>query len=187
MNYAPHLAGYVGPIPGPRFDRTALQARARGVYREASVGGVDAGECDQFQITWPSDVDRFKASLDPFFDATNTGVGGCPGLPETERAAWKQFYADWKAFARRKTPPFGSSNERELACTFSRRLDGFREKIKKTCAIPGPEQIEGRRGTSSDTVDLVRWATIGVVAVGAIGLLVLYTPEIKAAIAAVRK
>lgn len=153
----------------PRY-QTEVYARA------VEVGGVDAGECEQFQFTWPSDVDNFKAQLDTIFDDTDASVADCPALPALERAAWRRFFGEWKTFRAEKTPTFGSSNKREQACAFSRRLDAERAKIQKFCTIIGPEQIAGG-GTGA--IDLVKWGVIGVAVVGSVVVLAMYAPEIK--------
>lgn len=149
-------------------------------------GGVDAGLCDEFQFTWPSDVDRFKAQLTPLFAATDASIASCPAFPAEDRKAWKEFLATWTAFAARKTPTFGSSNEREQACAHARVLDGWRAKVARFCTLVGPEQIQGGSG-KTPSLDLVRWIVIGTAIAGGVGLLILYAPEIKLALGGLRR
>jgi len=161
--------------PAPR-DRTDVATVADG------VGQIHAGECDYGalgKIIWPSDVDRFKTRIHGFFENMAAAVATCPSLPAGDRAAWARFAADWLPFRARPTPTFGSANEHEHACAFSATMDRWYEHLARYCTIPGakPPTVAPKGG---DTAAIVRWAAIGAIAIGALGLLVLYAPEIKA-------
>jgi hypothetical protein len=167
------------------IDPRALMLVPRAAARPwPQIGGVDGGECDPGilpKVVWPSDVDRFKAQLDPLVRATNTSVEQCAGLSAADKQSWATFFAEWNTFAARKTPTFGSSNEWEHACSSARVVDGWRDKIQKTgCKVVGPEQIKGAE--QEKTVDMVQLVAKSAVVVAGITLLIVYAPEIKAAV-----
>jgi hypothetical protein len=134
-----------------------------------AIGGVDAGECDQpVWFGWPSDVDAFKARLGPIMEST-------------DKAAWATFIAGWRTFASQKTPLFGSRGEWVTTCTYARNLDAWIAKLKSSsCAIVGPAEIQGN--PNFGVSDTVKWLAVGTIAIAAVTGLVLYAPEIKAAL-----
>lgn len=128
------------------------------------IGGVDGGECDQsFVITWPHSVDALKARLRVVAEAFDLGVLACPELPATDRAAWATFIAEFRAFAGKETPIFGSHNEWVTACSYAHTLDAWREKLATKCNVPGPAEIKG-----TDTSP-IKWVAAAVIAVAVVG------------------
>lgn len=145
-------------------------------------GGSDAGECEEpiVKFTWPSSVDEFKARLDTVFVAVDASVRACPGMQPGDRDAWASFVATWRTFLARKTPLFGSSSEWEQTCGYAKMLDKWQERIATTgCQLLGPGQIEGRKN-APQVMDLARLLAYGAIGIGAVTLLVIYAPEIKA-------
>lgn len=152
-----------------------------------AFSGVDGGECsaDVLKITWPSQVDDFKARLAPIAQGIDASVKSCAALTQADRDSWSASFLAWTAFSQKKTPLFGSSNEWETACTWARTFDAWRSKLQQArCAIAGPNEIQTEK---TNPVDLARWITYGVVAVTALGGLVLFAPEIKAGLATLRR
>ena len=156
---------------------------------QAVIGGIDGGECDPTilpKVVWPSDVDRFKEQIDPLARATDVSIRQCAGLSLDDKREWGRFFASWEAFARRKTPTFGSANEWDHACASSRTIDAWRAKLKtSTCLVTGPSEV---KGTESEKVfDAVRFATTGAVVIASIVTLIVYAPEIKGALSGLTK
>jgi hypothetical protein len=144
------------------------------------VSGVDGGECtaDVLKITWPSDVDDFKARLAPIAQGIDASVQSCAALTPADRASWSASFSAWLTFAGVKTPTFGSSNAWQTACSWARTFDAWRDKLTGVrCAIAGPNQIQTEQ---TKPVDLAKWIAIGAVAVGTVAVLLVYAPEIKA-------
>lgn len=182
-------AGYVGPIPGPRFDRAALAERARGVYREVSVGA-------SLGITAPATIFHRMDEVDAAVKATNSAAKALPaGDLHTRWAAW---FADWQRF---------NENERSIAQLLSPVLwaarsdtikqetenralqhDQLRAEIEAATGKPvaGPT-INFQKTPETSTADLIRLGIIGAAVVGGFVVVLLYTPEIKAGIAALRR
>jgi hypothetical protein len=129
-----------------------------------TIGGVDGGECDQsFVVTWPSDVDRLKHRLGPIVEGLAMGVESCPELGADDRRAWGLFLTEWRTFAARSTPFFGSYAEWVQACSYARTIDGWREKIAATrCNVPGPAPIKGSDAT------VIKWVAAAVVVAGVV-------------------
>jgi hypothetical protein len=145
----------------------------------ARFGGVDGGECsaDVVKLTWPSQVDDFKARLAPIVLGLDASIGTCAGMTADDRVTWAAQFATWKTFAAKPTPWFGSSNEWQTACSYAKTFDAWRDRLTAArCAIAGPNQIQVEK---TNPVDLAKWIAIGVVAAGAVGVLFVYAPEIK--------
>jgi len=163
-----------------RFTRPAFFAGPR-------FAGVDGGECtaDIIKITWPSQVDDFKARLVPIAQGIDASVAACAGLSAADRASWSASFLAWSAFAAHPTPLFGSSNEWETTCAWARTFDAWRAKMASVkCTVAGPAEIVVDK---TQPVDLAKWIVFGVVAVGAVTTLVIYAPEIKAGLSALRR
>lgn len=142
------------------------------------MGALDGGECaEPFKVTWPSQVDDFKLRMNGHALRINAAVQECPALPPSEKGAWNLFFQnEWKPFAARKTPLFGSYNEWQATCGYSREMDGWLAKIASFCAVPGPREVAGRDNT------LLTWG-LPILAIGSLAVLgVVYAPTIKAAL-----
>lgn len=153
--------------------------------RPLAFAGVDAGECDApLKITWPSDVENFKARLDPLFTATDTAVRGCFQMAPADRTAWQDFFAVWRSWMSKPVGIFGSHGEWVETCGFARTLDAWRTKIAAVnCAIVGPDEIEGNQ----KTIDLLKYGILGGVALAGAGLAIAFLPELKGALAGLRR
>lgn len=144
-------------------------------YQYSRIAGVDAGECDApVKITWPSEVNTFKARINTVAEAMDVGVKTCPQLPQNERQAWEGFITEWREFAKRKTGWFGSYGDWVQTCTYSKTIDAWRTKLLQYCRLPGPNEIE-----KPDAINIVKWVTVGAVVLGSVVLLTVYAPEIK--------
>jgi hypothetical protein len=130
-----------------------------------TMGGIDAGECDKlFNFgVWPSDVDAFKARIDPAMRATDSGVQRCTGLAPEERAAWSTFFQAWSAFAAKETPFFGAYGEWTATCGYAKTLDGWRSKLVGECSapLPGPNKPEGAE-KSIEALSSLKWIALAV-------------------------
>lgn len=140
------------------------------------VGGIDAGECDALvRFPYPKEVDTFKERLLPFAQNYDATVKACTSLPAAERDAWDAFYKVFTAFATRKTDTFGAYGEWVATCGYSRYLDAWAEKLRRHCTLVGPDKVSG--GSASE---VAKYVAIGAVAIGVLGLGVMFAPEIKA-------
>lgn len=149
----------------------------------AQIGRVDGGECDAIvKFPYPREVDIFKARVNTIVLSVDAGVKNCPALPQSERQAWNGFLAEWSIFAGKSTSLFGAYGEWVQTCTYSATLDGWIEKLKRYCTLPGPENIE-----PPNAINLVKWITVGAVVVGSVALLTIYAPEIKGALGLLKK
>src|SRR5512140_3252204 len=102
------------------------------------IGGVDAGECDApIRITWPSEVDAFKARIAPTGAAYDASAKACTTLPADERASWDLFYAAFVQHVTTPTSKLGSYGEWVTTCGFAHTLDAWGEKLKQYCKLAG--------------------------------------------------
>lgn len=146
-----------------------------------AFGGVDGGECtaDALKVTWPSDVDDFKARLAPIVQGIDSSVTSCPGMTAADRGSWLASFQAWQAFAAVKTSTFGSANAWQTTCAWAKTFDAWRDKLAGLgCAIAGPNQIQVEQ---TKPLDLVKYLVAGGVVLGGTVLLLVYAPEIKAA------
>lgn len=158
-----------------------VRARSRYVgYSPMVFGGVDAGACDApIKMTWPGEVDDFKARLGTLFEATDLGIRACAGFDANDRRAWELFLAEWRTFRQKPTPTFGSYGDWVTTCTYAKTLDGWRDKLTGArCVIPGPKDLKGYELPQS-AESAARWIGIGLVATAAIVTVVVLAPEIK--------
>lgn len=173
--------------------RVALQTTTSmtGTGQVAKPGRSDGGECDLFvTVNWPSNVDDFKKRLDTVVSATDLSVRECAGLSRAQRDAWAVFLAEWREFATRPTPTFGSGREWDTVCGYARTLDGWREALVGTnCGLIGPTNIHGYEispgveNSLASIAGIVKWGTL---ALGGIVLFGTFYPEIREATSALR-
>jgi hypothetical protein len=117
-------------------------------------------------FVYPSDVDREKARLDPSFRATEETARACAQMTGAMRAGWDTFYAEWRGFADRATPLFGSANEWDLTQKFARDLAGWQESIRGVrCGVPGPNPLPVE--TTADT-SWIKWAAAATIVVAGV-------------------
>ena len=172
--------------------RALLSRSALGPYTATQVAGKsDGGECDLFvSVNWPSNVDDFKKRLDTVASATDRSIRECPALARAQRDEWAVFFAQWREFANRPTPTFGSGREWDTVCAYARTLDGWRETLTSTnCALIGPTNIHGYEVSPGVENSLASVATIvkwGAVTLGGVLLFSTFYPEIRATTAALR-
>ena len=170
----PAISSQLGPA-----DRWRLAAG-----RYPRFAGVDGGECtaDVIKITWPSQVDDFKARLVPIAQGIDASVKACAGLSQADRDSWTGSFKAWSDFAARPTPFFGSSNEWETACSWARTFDAWRAKMQAVnCAVAGPAEIQTQQ---TNPVDLAKWVTYSIVGLSALVAIIVYAPELKAGLRA---
>lgn len=136
---------------------------AMGLYAPETMRGVDAGECATPAVHLSgAAVDAFKARIDPFFDATDGAVDRCAGLAPEEKASWSAFYLTWKAHRSTETNWFFAFEQWRITCSYALTLDGWRDKLKGSCAIPGPAVIEVPK-TAEDVLTAVKWGAAAVI------------------------
>lgn len=116
-------------------------------------------------VVWPSDVDAYKANLDPKYKATDAAAHACSSLAPGILAAWSQQFASWSAFAAQVTPTFGSSNHWELAHKFELELLDWQNKIGATCELNSPKVTPPDRNGPAD-LSWLKWVAAAVVVVG---------------------
>lgn len=117
-------------------------------------------------IVWPSDVDREKSRLDPSFRSTDEAARACSGMSAATRAGWDAFYAEWRDFADRPTPLFGSANEWDLAQKYAADLAGWQDTIRRTnCQVPGPNPLPQ---TSTADTSWIKWAAAATIVVAGV-------------------
>jgi hypothetical protein len=144
----------------------------------SEIGRVDGGECDAIvKFPYPHEVDVFKSRINAIVQSMDAGVKSCKGLPESELQAWNSFLIEWTTFANKPTPTFGAYGDWVQTCTYSATIDAWRDKLNQYCKLPGPENIK-----ASGSADLVKWLTVGAIALGGTVLLLTYAPEIKGAL-----
>ena len=154
-------------------------------------GRSDGGECDLFvSVNWPSNVDDFKKRLDTVASATDRSVRDCAGLARAQKDEWAVFFAQWREFATKPTPTFGSGREWDTVCGYARTLDGWRETLTNTsCTIVGPTNIHGYEVSAGVENSLASVATIvkwGALTLGGIMLFSTFYPEIREGLATLR-
>lgn len=140
-----------------------------------TMGGVDGGECDQpLVVTWPSDVDKLKARIDPIVGALDAGVKACKSLSAADQTSWAGTLAGWTAFMKESTPIFGSYNSWQTACSYAHTFDAWRARlVAEHCDVPGPSPING-----VDT-SVVKWLVGGAVILGLVVVAVKYAPLVR--------
>ncbi len=117
-------------------------------------------------VVWPSDVDAYKANLDPKYKATDAAARQCGTLAPAVLAAWVQQASSWQAFAAQSTPTFGSSNHWELAHKFETELLDWQNKLTASgCALNSPKVAPPDRGAPPD-LSWLKWVAAAVVVVG---------------------
>lgn len=158
-----------------------ISGPAATAYRRDAISGVDGGECDQlFAVTWPSDVDHLKARLAFIADSMDAGVKACPNLPQAERNAWNQFLAQWRPFAAKKTPTFGSYNEWITACSNAHTIDALQVKLSPYCKLPGPGAIKGANvETANALAGAIKYAGVAIAALALVGGAVYLVGQVK--------
>ena len=122
-----------------------------------------------FPTVWPTDVDAYKARIDPDFRATDAMVSRCANLGSAEAVAWGDFFTSWQKFAKTSTP-LASSWEQHLeeAKRFEARLRDWQAQLAPVCG-KGPAPPLGPAPGKP-----IPWGAVAVVAVatavvGAIG------------------
>ena len=171
--------------------RVAFQRATTTTGQAVKPGRSDGGECDLFvSVNWPSNVDDFKRRLDTVASATDRSIRDCPALLRAQQDEWAVFFAQWREFAARPTPTFGSGREWDTVCAYARTLDGWRETLSSTsCVIVGPTNIHGYEvapgveNSLASIAGIVKWGTL---ALGGIVLFGTFYPEIREATAALR-
>lgn len=119
-------------------------------------------------VVFPSDVDAFKARLDPEMRTTEGSASRCASLSSGDAIAWGDFYTEWRKFADRPTPLVSSwTTELEIAKSYETRLRDWQTKLARECAMRGPEPGSGS-GPGG-----VPWGklAIGAAVLGVVGLL----------------
>ena len=141
------------------------------------IGAIDAGECDApVRVTWHWEVDSFKARILSVLEDRDLSVKACAGLPPAERQAWDTFTASTRRFLKQPTSVFGSYGEWVTTCGYSRYLDAWDVKLRKSgCKIIGPEDI-----SSGDSQAVLKWVATGAIAIAAAAVLITYAPTLKA-------
>ena len=154
-------------------------------------GRSDGGECDLFvSVNWPSNVDDFKKRLDTVASATDRSIRDCATLARAQRDEWAIFFAQWREFAQRPTPTFGSGREWDTVCAYAKTLDGWRETLANTsCTIVGPTNIHGYEiapgveNSLASVATIVKWGTL---VIGGAVLFGTFYPEIREGLTALR-
>ena len=122
-----------------------------------------------FPTVWPSDVDAYKARIDPDFRATDALVSRCANLSSPEAVAWGDFFTNWQKFAKTPTPTFGSwETHLEEAKRFESKLREWQQQLAPTCG-KGAAPPVGPVGGKPIPWGAVAVAVAATAIVGAIG------------------
>jgi hypothetical protein len=131
-------------------------------------------------VVWPSDVDRYKASLDPKYIATDADAHRCTSLPAPSLVAWSKQFDAWRAFAVKSTPTFGAANQWELAHKFESELLEWQNQIGASCGLSAPKAAPPDRTFDASFVKWIAGAAI------VLGLAYVASPLIMASRKAAR-
>lgn len=121
-----------------------------------------------FPTVFPSDVDAYKARIDPDFRATDALVSRCAPLSSPDAVAWGDFFTEWQKFRAKPTPVIGSwETHLEQTKRFESTLHDWQQKLAPICGAPATPMISPPGGSIPWGKIVLGLAVVGVV--GAVG------------------
>lgn len=147
-------------------------------------GNTSLPECDlPVHLVTNATIEALKKRIDPDMRSTDADVDKCPSVDPAERSRWKLFYQGWRAWADAPTGildtwdpflgplagQFGAGARWDAGCAMSRELSAFKDKLRETCKISGPTEVERPAGLDLNNVaGAVKWGAVAVVAIAGV-------------------
>lgn len=115
-------------------------------------------------IVWPGDVTKKKQELDPHFVTTNAALVACSALPAAERAAWSDFFAQWRRVFAQPEDLWGLSNQWDEVQRFGANLRAWQERVAGRCSLNAPELPKPpEEAGSADVVSAIKVAAAAII------------------------